>query len=129
MSELEEKFAAQVRALGGKLGLPAPDREYRFAAEEVGPGKGLRQRLAAAGLRDWRFDFAWPEHKFAVEIEGGAWVNGRHNRGDGFEADLEKYHHAMRLGWSIYRCGARLVHNWEAAMLVRDLLSEMERAA
>ncbi|MFS1522744.1 hypothetical protein ACL7TT_01315 [Microbulbifer sp. 2304DJ12-6] len=122
MSALEEMFATQLLALGRKSGLAAPEREYRFAAQIVGLGKGLRKRLAAAGLKDWRFDFAWSERKFAVEIEGGVWINGRHNRGAGFEADLEKYHHAMRLGWDVYRCGARLVKSGEAALLVHNLL-------
>ena len=33
------------------------DAEVRFAAEHVGMGKGLRDRLKAHGLRDWRADF------------------------------------------------------------------------
>ena len=122
MSCLEDLFELQIRSLSQKACLFAPTREYRFAAQQVGDGKGLRKRLAVAGLKDWRFDFAWPEYKFAVEIEGGAWINGRHNRGAGFEADLQKYHHAMRLGWDVYRCGAQLVRNGESAILVHKLL-------
>ena len=42
--------------------LPAPDREYRFAAMAVGgTGAGVKERLRKARLRDWRFDFAWPD--------------------------------------------------------------------
>jgi len=48
-------------------------REYRFAAIATGgTGKGLRERLAKAGLKDWRIDFAFPQWKWAVEVEGGA---------------------------------------------------------
>lgn len=84
-SHLEDLFAWQL----GVLKLPEPVREYRFAKP-----------------RQWRFDFAWPEHEprpFAIEIEGGRWVQGRHNRGSGFGDDCEKYNAATDLGWDVYR--------------------------
>lgn len=120
MSELERALLFQIRALG----LPEPVREYRFAAHCVGLGKGIKARLDAAGLRDWRFDACWPEYMLAVEIEGGAWVNGRHNRGAGFVADLEKYDAAMRLGWTVYRCGAELISNGRAVGTIEILLEQ-----
>lgn len=54
--------------------------------------------------RRWRFDYAILEHKIAIEVEGAVWVNGRHTRGSGFIADMEKYNTATSLGWSILRC-------------------------
>ena len=53
--------------------------------------------------RKWRFDFAFPDAKLAVEIEGGVWSGGRHTRGAGFEKDCEKYANAAILGWRIIR--------------------------
>ena len=41
-------------------GLPAPDREYRFAPQV--DGKPVRR---------WRFDCAWPDRLVALEIDGG----------------------------------------------------------
>ena len=67
-------------------GLPAPEREYPFHRK-----------------RKWRFDFAWPELLIAVEVEGGIWVGGRHVRGEGYEADCEKYNEAQLAGWMVLR--------------------------
>ena len=123
MSHLEETLRLQLRHLKA----PPGEQEYRFGAIAAGgTGRGLRKRLQEHGLKDWRFDFAWPDLMFAVEVEGGAHVNGRHNRGKGFEEDLTKYHHAMRLGWTVYRCGAHLVNNWDAAKLIHRILEEMQ---
>ena len=68
------------------LGLPAPVTEHRFHAE-----------------RKWRFDFAWPDLKVALEVEGGIWTGGRHTRGAGFLKDMDKYSEAAILGWCILR--------------------------
>lgn len=53
--------------------------------------------------RKWRFDFALPEKKLAVEIDGGIWTNGRHVRGSGFLKDMEKLNSAVELGWKVLR--------------------------
>jgi hypothetical protein len=68
-------------------GLPAPEAEHRFAAP-----------------RRWRFDFAWPAYRVALEVEGGVWTGGRHTSGAGFVRDMEKYNAAGGLGWIVLRC-------------------------
>lgn len=124
MSYLENMLAAQLEAYG----LPEPETEHRFCALACGgTGSGLRDRLKKFGdqvgidCKDWRMDFAWPEIGLAVEVEGGAF-GGRHTRGKGFESDLEKYHVAQHLGFTVYRCGEKLVKNGEAARLVARLV-------
>lgn len=96
----EEAFAFHVKAEG----LPVPEREYRFDE----------------GKRLWRFDFAWPEKKIAVEIEGGIWSRGRHVRGSGFENDCRKMNEAAAQGWFVYRFSSGMVQKGEAiAAMVR----------
>ena len=55
--------------------------------------------------RNWRFDYAIPEHKIAIEQEGGIWMKGKgaHSRPSGILRDMEKYTQANILGWIIIR--------------------------
>ena len=99
-SALEESLAVQIRAVG----LPVPEREHRFCQ------------------RRWRLDFAWPSKMVAVEIEGGIFRNGRHNRGPGFAADCEKYAKALILGWRVLRVTGQMVKSGEALTYLETLL-------
>lgn len=54
-------------------------------------------------VRRWRFDFAIPSHKVAIEIDGGVWTGGRHTRGQGFLDDCEKLNAAACAGWRVLR--------------------------
>jgi very-short-patch-repair endonuclease len=53
--------------------------------------------------RRWRFDAAFPERMIAVEVDGGAFIKGRHTTGAGFRADCEKLNTAALLGWRVFR--------------------------
>ena len=53
--------------------------------------------------RKWRFDYAIPEHKIALEVEGGVWTRGRHTSPNGFLNDIEKYNTATLMGWRVFR--------------------------
>lgn len=54
-------------------------------------------------VRKWRFDYAVPEHKIALEVEGGVWTGGRHTSPKGFLGDIEKYNTATLMGWRVFR--------------------------
>lgn len=54
-------------------------------------------------VRRWRFDYAIPSHKIALEVEGGVWTGGRHTSPKGFLGDIEKYNTATLLGWRVFR--------------------------
>ena len=107
-SALEELFALQLRA--AQL------------------GQGLRREHAFHPTRRWRFDFAWPADKVAVEVEGGHWTGGRHVRGCGFEADCEKYLEAMVLGWRVLRVTGALVKSGRALAALESMLNGEARA-
>lgn len=81
-SALEEAMALQIRAAG----LPAPTREHS----------------PVAGRR-WRVDFAWVDQLVALEVEGGIYTQGRHNRPQGFNDDAEKYNALALAGWMVLR--------------------------
>jgi very-short-patch-repair endonuclease len=74
--------------------------------------------------RMWRFDFAFPDKKVAVEIEGGIWTGGRHTRGSGFVHDLDKYNTAARMGWSVLRYAPQMVESGQAINEVLEVLRE-----
>jgi len=54
-------------------------------------------------VRKWRFDYAFPDFKVALEVEGGVFTGGRHTRSLGFMKDIEKYNTAAVLGWIVVR--------------------------
>lgn len=75
-------------------------------------------------MRKWRFDFAFPELKLAIEAEGGIYTNGRHTRANGFEADCEKYNHAVLLGWHVLRFTSKQIARGEALSIIGEFLSK-----
>jgi very-short-patch-repair endonuclease len=100
-STLEAELALQIRASK----LPAPTREYRFHP-----------------TRKWQFDFAFPEQKVAVEVQGAIWTNGRHNRGKGMESDYEKGAEAMLMGWKVLWITASTIRSGRAIQYLERLL-------
>jgi very-short-patch-repair endonuclease len=119
LSAPQRKLALHIRAYG----LPEPVPEYRFHPE-----------------RKWRLDFAWPDRKLAVEVEGGVWAadkgrpcqlcgerpKGAHGRGRGILRDIEKGNAAALLGWTLIRVTTRQVDRGEAVLIVRKALHVQE---
>jgi very-short-patch-repair endonuclease len=105
-SRREERFVRLWKLIGG----PTLEREFRFHPE-----------------RRWRADFAQVEARVLIEVEGGIWVNGRHNRASGFNADLEKYLEAGLLGWRVFRLGPDQITIENVARLERQVRGEIDR--
>ena len=101
MSDLEDTLEWLIAFSG----LPSPAREYRFHPK-----------------RRWRFDFAWPLYKVAVEIDGGIYSRGRHVRGSGFERDAEKGNTAVLAGWRVLHFTPRMVKSGNAVKQIETLI-------
>lgn len=62
--------------------------------------------------RKWRFDFACLDIATAIEIDGGVWTGGRHSRGTGQVADMEKLNTAQLFGWIVLRYTPQQFDGW-----------------
>jgi very-short-patch-repair endonuclease len=74
-------------------GLPLPERQYFFHP-----------------VRKWRADFAWPDRKIIVEVQGGLFMRskkGGHNRGAYMEKEYEKHNYAASAGWKVFKFGPK----------------------
>jgi len=83
------------------MNLPIPVPEYRFHP-----------------TRRWRIDWAWPDWKLAVEIEGGLYSKGRHVSIKGFKRDIEKYNELALMGWRVLRFLPEQVKRGEAILVI-----------
>lgn len=77
-SPIEDEFVRLIR----RRGLPEPVRQYW---------------LAPPGVRPVRVDFAYPEARVAIEIQGFVWHAGRAD----LQRDCEKHNLLVRLGWRL----------------------------
>lgn len=85
--------------------LPDPIPEYKFHE-----------------TRRWRFDFAFLDSKLAIEVNGGVWKNGRHNRGAGYLKDLEKLNEAAACGWKVLQFTPSQIFTMYALDLIKRIL-------
>lgn len=91
-SYLEDRFFARWKRTYPKLSLQS---EYKFHP-----------------IRRFRLDFADPETKVGVEINGGIWMaKSGHNSGRGLQADYQKACEAMGLGWAIFPLSADMIED------------------
>ncbi len=75
-------------------------------------------------LRRWRIDLAFPGLMLAVEIDGGAFTEGRHTRGVGFVKDMEKSNALTLAGWRLLRFTPEQVRKGEALEVVLKALAQ-----
>ena len=94
--------------------LPKPIPELQFA-------KALKRRF--------RFDFAWPDHLVAAEVDGGRYIVRRNKQGAMVpvgqhmtEADYEKLNLAVLLGWRVLRFSPQMIRTGKALKVLEEVL-------
>lgn len=106
-SELEETLWQDLGLAGLRAGWV---REHRFHP-----------------TRRWRFDFAHPGAKVAVECDGLTYGGGRHQRRDGFAEDCDKANAAALLGWRLLRFTRRqIIEERSAVRVIREALGDQQ---
>ena len=83
------------------------EREYRFDEH-----------------RRYRFDFAIPAVKVAVEVQGGVWSGGAHGRGSGIVRDYDKINLAQLLGWIVLLFDVTAVRDGRALATIQMALEK-----
>lgn len=137
-SELECEFEWLLRTDVAE-GVPPPHRQYRFHP-----------------TRKWQADFAWPDQKVLLEIEGGTYgrpvmchacgarvrarkkdgsigaammtPGGSHSREPRFTQDCEKYNAAVLLGWAVVRVTGPMLRE-APVQVIRFLVELLESRA
>jgi len=103
VSALEDQFEALWKSKFPQLLL---EREYSdIEAWE----KDYEQRYAKSKRsKRYRLDFAHPDTKVGIEIQGGVYNRGRHVTGSGYERDCRKYNLAYTSNWTIFLLTAQM---------------------
>ena len=107
-SQLEEQFAMLWVDMFPDLDLFT---EYRFSD------------------RRFRFDFACPHSKVAIELQGGVWGQGGHSTGTGITSDYEKFNLAQSLGWQVYLLTCDSYHQPETLRMIAQAIRQRSLAA
>jgi very-short-patch-repair endonuclease len=64
--------------------------------------------------RKWKVDFFLRQFNLVVEVEGGTWKIGRHQRPAAFAVDCQKYNTLTVLGYSLLRYTTEQVERGDA---------------
>ena len=135
LADLSQRYRDQVRAQLRDL---PRSRAVATIAQDNAPEFRLQRLLRSVGLpepvtefrfdpiRRWRFDYAWPDLMFALEVEGGIWTGGRHTRGAGYNADMEKYNAAALAGWRVLRTTPKELVSTKTIEMLKKALSTWE---
>ena len=90
---LEAQLLRDIKAVG----LPIPEIQYKWHPERL-----------------FRADYAYPDIKLLIEVDGGTWAKMGHSRGSGIEKDRIKDAEALMLGFKTLRVTGTMVMDGKA---------------
>lgn len=100
--------------------------DYKVALVEQIKNAGLQGLTAEHQFmttRKFRYDFAFVEHKVAIDYEGGIFAaEASHSSISGILRDIEKHTEAQLHGWIVIRCTAKTVENGQALRFIKRAL-------
>jgi predicted transcriptional regulator of viral defense system len=102
----------------------ALERDFLALCEEAGVARPRVNTVIDAAGGTLEVDFAWPDQKLVVEVDGYA----THGTRRGFEVDRERDRRLMLAGWRVARFTWRQVRRASAEELRELLASRDERA-
>lgn len=100
----EDMFLVQLKSLG----VAPAVQQYRFCPD-----------------RKFQADFAWPDKKILVELEGGIWRRGggAHSHPSNILRDIEKQTLAAYHGFRVFRFEENSIKSWSAARMMAEVLN------
>lgn len=98
-----------------------------YAARAHGLNWALETELRFHPSRRWRFDYAWPAGKIAVEYDGIMFGDASHSSLAGILRDAEKCNEAQAMGWRVFRANAKTVKDGSFFALIDAVLVEEAR--
>jgi very-short-patch-repair endonuclease len=98
-----------------KLGI-----KFKRIWNELG-GPDLTPELRFHPDRMFRFDFAHEPTRTAIEIDGGLFIRGRHQRPSGVLSDNEKINSALTMGWHVFRLTSKTITVDELTRIIQHI--------
>lgn len=86
------------------------EAEFDSLWESLYPNIDLETEVALIPNRRFRFDYAHPQSRVAIEINGGIWSIGKHSTGKGLMRDYEKLNLAQALGWVVFQLSGDMIN-------------------
>lgn len=103
MTDLENTLLFQMSLMGLD-----PEREYKFHPD-----------------RKFRADFAFPDRKLIIEVNGGIWMaKSGHSTGKGIQRDYQKANAAQLLGWTYLQYTAEEIESGTALQEIINFIRE-----
>jgi very-short-patch-repair endonuclease len=79
------------------------------------------------GMRNpYRLDFAWVGVQVCAEVQGGIWVNGAHNRPQGYAHDRKRMNRLVIAGWRVLEYTPDAVTSGDAAVEIVKFLGTLK---